>query len=218
MPPTSPHSPRPAEARSAARRSLPRIVEDFGVVDGEEQCGGTHCPTRRAVLRASRLSPRTPRETAARRWLLVRVLVVATFVAACRPLTGPARVPVSPSVPIAALVAFIDTAQRRTFDWFWETTYAANGLVPDRWPRESFSSVAAVGFGLTSYLVGIERGWITRDQARDRVLTTLRFFWTAPQGADSTNVTGYRGFFYHFLDMERGLRFKQVELSTIDPG
>jgi hypothetical protein len=69
-----------------------------------------------------------------------------------------------------------------------------------------------------SYLVGVERGWITREQARERVLTTLRFFWTAPQGAESTNVTGHRGFYYHFLDMERGLRFQRVELSTIDTG
>jgi hypothetical protein len=48
------------------------------------------------------------------------------------------------------------------------------------------------------------------------VLTTLRFFWNAPQGPQPTGVTGYKGFFYHFLDMETGLRFRQVELSTID--
>src|SRR5688572_20743366 len=73
--------------------------------------------------------------------------------------------------------AFLDTLQRRTFDWFWETTNPRNGLVPDRWPTKSFSSVAAVGFGLTAYPIGVERRWITRDQARERVLTTLRFFW-----------------------------------------
>jgi hypothetical protein len=58
----------------------------------------------------------------------------------------------------------------------------ANGLVPDRWPTESFSSVAAVGFGLPAYAVGIERGWITRDQAADRVLTTLRFLLACAAG------------------------------------
>jgi hypothetical protein len=114
--------------------------------------------------------------------------------------------------------AFLDTVQRRTFDWFWETTNANNGLVPDRWPTPSFSSIAAVGFGLTSYAVGVERGWITREQARDRVLTTLRFFWLAPQGTATSGVTGYRGFFYHFVDMQTGLRFQDVELSTIDTG
>jgi len=120
--------------------------------------------------------------------------------------------------PTLAQSAFLDTVQRRTFDWFWETTNPRNGLVPDRWPTRSFSSVAAVGFGLTAYPIGVERGWITREQARDRVLTTLRFFWQAPQGAEPTGVTGHRGFFYHFLDMETGLRFERVELSTIDTG
>ncbi|MDB4884010.1 MAG: hypothetical protein JWL95_2776 [Gemmatimonadetes bacterium] len=121
-------------------------------------------------------------------------------------------------VATSAQSAFLDTVQRRTFDWFWETTNPSNGLVPDRWPTKSFSSIAAVGFGLTGYLVGAEHGWVTRDQARDRVLTTLRFFWEAPQGDALTGVTGYRGFFYHFVDMERGLRFQRVELSTIDTG
>ena len=123
-----------------------------------------------------------------------------------------------PFTPTTAQNAFLDTVQRRTFDWFWETTNAGNGLVPDRWPTKSFSSVAAVGFGLTAYLVGVERGWVAREQARDRVLTTLRFFWNAPQDSASTGVTGYRGFFYHFLDMSTGLRFATVELSTIDTG
>jgi hypothetical protein len=138
--------------------------------------------------------------------------------AGCRTASPPARTAPSAYVPTASQSAFLDTVQRRTFDWFWETTNPRNGLVPDRWPTRSFSSVAAVGFGLTGYLVGAEHGWITRDQARERVLTTLRFFWDAPQGAQPADVTGYHGFFYHFLDMERGLRFERVELSTIDSG
>jgi len=145
-------------------------------------------------------------------------LLLSIAVAGCRSATAPATGAVDPFVPSVAQTAFLDTVQRRTFDWFWETTNTANGLVPDRWPTRSFSSIAAVGFGLTSYLVGIERGWITREQARDRVLATLRFFALAPQSAEASNVTGHRGFFYHFLDMERGLRFERVELSTIDTG
>ena len=112
--------------------------------------------------------------------------------------------------------AFLDTLSRRTFDFFWQTANPRNGLTPDRWPTKSFSSVAAVGFALTAYPIGVEHGWVPRDDARQRVLTTLRFFWTAPQGDDPTNVTGNHGFFYHFLDMETGYRFDRVELSTID--
>jgi hypothetical protein len=120
--------------------------------------------------------------------------------------------------PTADQNAFLDTLARRTFDWFWETTNTTNGLVHDRWPTKSFSSVAAVGFGLTAYPIGVERGWISRQQAAERVLTTMRFFWRAPQGTTSSGVTGHRGFFYHFLDMDTGLRFQNVELSTIDSG
>jgi hypothetical protein len=118
--------------------------------------------------------------------------------------------------PTPADGAFIDTLARRTFDFFWQTTNPRNGLTPDRWPTKSFSSVAAVGFALTAYPIGVEHGWVTREAARERVLTTLRFFWNAPQGSQGTNVTGYHGFFYHFLDMDTGYRFDRVELSTID--
>jgi len=112
--------------------------------------------------------------------------------------------------------SFLDSLQRDTFRYFWETTNPANGLVPDRAPSNSFASIAAVGFGLTSYLVGVERGYVTRAQAAERTLNTLRFFANAPQSDKATGVAGYKGFFYHFLDMKTGERFKTVELSTID--
>jgi len=112
--------------------------------------------------------------------------------------------------------ALIEDVQKRAFLFFWETTNAQNGLVPDRWPTPSFSSVAAVGFGLTAYGVGVERGWITRAQAAERTLTTLRFFRDSKQGPAAKGMTGHRGFYYHFLDMKKGERFETVELSTID--
>ncbi|QDK77669.1 Tat pathway signal protein [Spirosoma sp. KCTC 42546] len=112
--------------------------------------------------------------------------------------------------------AFLDSLEHDTFRYFWDTTNPENGLIPDRAPTPSFASIAAVGFGLTSYLVGVERGYITRAQAAERTLKTLRFFAKAPQSDKATGVTGYKGFFYHFLDMKTGERFKQVELSTID--
>jgi hypothetical protein len=111
---------------------------------------------------------------------------------------------------------FLDTLENRTFSWFWETTNPTNGLIPDRWPTQSFSSVAAIGFGLTAYPIGVERGYVSRADARARVRTTLTFLYQAPQGPAATGVTGYKGFYYHFLDMNTGLRFQQVELSTID--
>jgi hypothetical protein len=125
--------------------------------------------------------------------------------------------PLSPqSSVLSPQDALLDDVQKRTFLWFWETANPENGLVPDRWPTPSFSSIAAVGFGLTAYPVGVERGWITREQARQRVLTTLEFFANAPKGPDPTGKTGFRGFFYHFIDMKTGERYRDTELSTID--
>ena len=115
-----------------------------------------------------------------------------------------------------ALPVLFDDLERRTFDFFWETTPAANGLVPDRYPTPPFSSIAAVGFGLTAYPIGVERGYITRAQAAERVLATARFCRNAPQGPAASGVTGYKGFFYHFLDMRTGTRHRDTELSSVD--
>jgi hypothetical protein len=117
----------------------------------------------------------------------------------------------SPTLP-----SFYGEIERRTFRFFWETVNRRNGLVPDRWPTPSFCSIASVGFALTAYPVGVERGWCSRSDARDLTLTTLRFFWNAPQGPARTGTSGNAGFFYHFLDMQTGLRFRDVELSSVD--
>jgi hypothetical protein len=130
---------------------------------------------------------------------------------------GPARSQAaSGDLARPALPAFYDDLEERTFRWFWELVNRENGLVPDRWPTPSFCSIAAVGFALTAYPIGVERGWCSRKDARDLTLTTLRFFWNAPQGAAEEGVSGHKGFFYHFLDMKTGLRFEKVELSSVD--
>jgi len=109
-----------------------------------------------------------------------------------------------------ALDGFFDDLERRTFNFFWETANPANGLVPDRFPagpEGAESSIAAVGFGLTAYPIGVERGYISREAARARVLATLRFFAAVPHE---------HGFFYHFIDLKSGERMRRSELSTID--
>jgi hypothetical protein len=149
------------------------------------------------------------------RQLFVAVFLIATACSSATKITGVSG-PVGPIALTPRQTAFLDTLEQRTFNWFWETGNASNGLTPDRWPTKSFSSVAAVGFALTAYPIGVERGYVTRTAAADRTLTTLRFMYNEPQGPQSTAVTGYKGFFYHFLDMNTGYRFETVELSTID--
>jgi hypothetical protein len=118
------------------------------------------------------------------------------------------------SKPQQAMVADLE---RRSFQWFWDSANPVNGLIPDHYPGPSFSSIASVGFGLTAYGIGVERGYITRAQAVQRTLTTLRFFADAPQNASEDDAAGYHGFFYHFLDMRSGKRFdRAIELSSVD--
>ncbi len=113
-------------------------------------------------------------------------------------------------------VAFLDSLEQRTFRWFWELSDSTTGLTPDRAPTRSFISVGAVGFSLTACAIGVERGYVARAGAAERVLRTLTFFWRAPQDSAVSGSTGYRGFYYHFLSPETGQRFERVELSTMD--
>jgi hypothetical protein len=112
--------------------------------------------------------------------------------------------------------AFLEDVQRRTFGYFWHTTNPENGLTADRWPTETFASIAAVGFALTAYPIGVEHGWITREQGVDRTLTTLQFFADASQGDATEGMSGHKGFYYHFLEQDTGKRFRTNELSSID--
>lgn len=109
--------------------------------------------------------------------------------------------------------------ERRTFQFFWDTTNEVNGLTPDRFPSRPFASIASVGFSLTAYPIGIENGWVSRTQAVDRTLVTLEFLRQARMGPQAEGRSGHKGFFYHFLDMQSGARYdKWVELSSVDTG
>ena len=110
----------------------------------------------------------------------------------------------------------VDDLQRRTFDFFWETADAETGLIPDRYPTRDFYSIAAVGYGLTAYVVGVERQYVSRDDAARRTLTTLRFLHDAPQGPEGSGTVGYKGFYYRYLDMTTRRRWRNIELSSAD--
>lgn len=114
--------------------------------------------------------------------------------------------------------AFLEDLKQRTFNFFWEQVDQPTWQIPDKYPTHQFTSIAATGFGMTAYLIGIENGFITRDEGSIRILNTFRWLWDSPQGPDSSGVSGYRGFFYHFLNYGTGDRYKKVELSTIDTG
>ena len=109
----------------------------------------------------------------------------------------------------------LDRLQCAAFDYFLTNYNPANGLVADTSRTGSPSSIAVVGFALSAYPVAVERGWMTREAAVERTLVTLRFFSNSSQSSEP-DATGYKGFYYHFLDMQSGKRTWQSELSLID--
>ena len=111
--------------------------------------------------------------------------------------------------------AMLDGLQRAAFDYFLQNTSPHNGLVADTTRAGSPSSIAVVGFALSAYPVAVERGWIERADAVQRTLQVLRFFAHSDQ-TGSPDATGYRGFYFHFLDMHTVARAWQSELSLID--
>ena len=122
---------------------------------------------------------------------------------------------VRPSLIVESDEVLLERLQRGAFNYFIEYANPRNGLIADTSRPGSPCSIAVVGFALSCYPIAVERGWMTRAAAADRILTTLQFFAQSAQDAGA-EPTGYQGFYYHFLDMQSGRRVWHCELSLID--
>jgi hypothetical protein len=109
----------------------------------------------------------------------------------------------------------LNKLQKETFDYFLREVNEHTGLIADKTQPGSVSSIAAVGMGLSCYITGVERGYMSRTKAAGRTLKVLQFLLNSPQGTEPAD-TGYKGFYYHFLDMQTGKRAWDCELSTMD--
>ena len=108
---------------------------------------------------------------------------------------------------------FLEQLERANFLYFWEQTNPATGLTRDRYnvrasESSRLSSIAATGFGLTALCIGEKRGYVSREQAAERALAAMRFFWR--------KLPQERGFFYHWADINDGHRIERSEVSSID--
>ena len=109
----------------------------------------------------------------------------------------------------------LNELQRAAFGYFLSTCNPANGLIADSSRENSPCSIAVVGFALSVYPIAVERGWMTRADAVERTLAALQFFRDSDQSGQP-EATGYKGFYFHFLDMHSGARVWNSELSMID--
>ena len=128
---------------------------------------------------------------------------------------GLALPPVAPP-ELTSDAALLAALQRGAFDFFWLEANPTNGLIRDRTQTHSKCSIAAVGFGLSALPIGVAHGWVTRTAAAQRVALTLRTFAQGRQAVGETGVIGYRGWYYHFLEMDTAQRAWKCELSSID--
>ena len=107
----------------------------------------------------------------------------------------------------------LEDMEKANFQYFWEAAGAQTGLIKDRSnvtqsDTSVVASIAATGFGLTALCIGQKRGYVSRRDARDRVLLTLRFLWK--------KMPTHRGYFYHFADLNTGERMWDSEISSVD--
>jgi hypothetical protein len=152
-------------------------------------------------------------------WISIAVLFVVFTFAACRQPPqlafksgGRVNYPLTPDQE-----SMLDSIQRKTFLFFLNEHHPEKGIVKDRTAGWAPASIASTGFGIPSFAIGAERNWITREQAAQITLNILNFFKKSVQSADP-NVTGYKGFYYHFLKMDSGTREWNCELSSVDTG
>lgn len=109
----------------------------------------------------------------------------------------------------------LNRLQVTTLQYYLHESNPANGLVRDKTERSAPSSIAAIGLALSAIPILVEREVISREFAPELAMRKLRFFRDSRHGPEP-DATGYKGFYYHFLDMKTGRRAWKCELSTID--
>ena len=95
--------------------------------------------------------------------------------------------------------------QWTTIQYYLHESNPDNGLVRDKTHPRTPASIAAMGLALTTMPVLVERGVIIREYVAKIARKKLRFLYDCPQGRE-VDASGYKGFYYHFLDMDTGRR------------
>jgi len=114
-------------------------------------------------------------------------------------ISSPPGVPRPPFVFSAEDERFLTEVQHGAFNFLWDAVAEKSGMVVDRTSAKArnFVSVGGVGFQLSALCIGVERGFITKDQGRERALSILRTLRDNPTNRKF-------GLMYHYLDGSTG--------------
>jgi hypothetical protein len=102
---------------------------------------------------------------------------------------------------------FLDMVQRATFRFFWDYAHPVSGLSRERLNSDNTVTIGGSGFGVMAIPVGIERGFITRDEGVARVLKIVNFLKNKAQR--------FHGVWSHWLNGETGV---VIPFSQYDNG
>lgn len=115
--------------------------------------------------------------------------------------------------------SFLDNVEKKAFEFFWDGTDPTTGLGNAISARQNdVVSIAGEGFALSSICIADTRGWITHQQAYNRVFKILNSFYKDPNDSTDFCVQGKEGLFYHMVNSKTGKRDGTSEVSTIDSG
>lgn len=101
----------------------------------------------------------------------------------------------TPKFPILSDDALLTLVQRQTFKYFWDFAHPSSGMARERNTSGNTVTSGGSGFGLMAIIVGIERGFISRQQGIDRLNDIVSFLETAERfhGAWSHWLNGNTG-------------------------
>ena len=94
----------------------------------------------------------------------------------------------------------LEIVQRQTFNFFWDGAHPVSGLAPDRCTTRANApddkvAIGGSGFGIMAIIVAVERGWVTREGAIERLRRMLDLL---------TAATCYHGAYAHFVNGRTG--------------
>ena len=104
----------------------------------------------------------------------------------------------------------LDLIARKAFNYFDNEFHKQTGLFFDA-AGGGDSSVGAIGYAFSAYVIGAERGWIAKKEAEQRLLLVLDSLLKI-----QTQGGAKEGIFYHFVDAETGERAGSSEVSLVD--